>query len=62
MSKYICICGASKEITTSTIKVIDGEVRVAEAKCKCGEYMKEEDTSFTGFPNLIRTEPTLSKK
>jgi len=62
MSKYICTCGASKEITTSTIKVIDGEVRIAEAKCKCGKYMEEEDKSFTGFPSLIRTDPTLNKK
>jgi hypothetical protein len=62
MSKYICTCGASKEITKSTIKIIDGKVRVAESKCKCGKYMEEEDQTFTGFPSLIRTDPTLNKK
>ena len=42
--------------------VIDDKVRTKEALCQCGEYMVEEDTSFQGFPSLIRTEPTLNKK
>ena len=62
MTKYMCTCGNSKELTSVTIKVIDGEVRTAESKCGCGKYMKQEDTGFKGFPSLIRTEPTLTKK
>jgi len=62
MPKYICECGESKELSTLTIKVIDGKVRTVESKCECGKYMKEADVSFKGFPNLIRTEATLRKK
>ena len=32
MTKYMCTCGNSKELTSVTIKVIDGEVRTAESK------------------------------
>jgi len=42
--------------------VIDDKVRIKEALCKCGEYMEEVNQEFGGFPSLIRTEPTLSKK
>tara|TARA_R110002020_G_scaffold341832_2_gene556398 strand:- start:965 stop:1153 length:189 start_codon:yes stop_codon:yes gene_type:complete len=62
MSKYICSCGESKELTKTNLVVIDGKVRAKEALCKCGKYMEEEDQSFQGFPSLIRTEPTLNKK
>ena len=31
-----------------------------EALCGCGKYMESEPTE--GMPNLIRTEPTLTKK
>ena len=62
MPKYICQCGNTKQLSTLTMKVIDGKVRTIESKCECGKYMKEEDTSFKGFPNIKRTEPTLNKK
>jgi hypothetical protein len=62
MPKYICTCGNSKDLSTLTMKVIDGKVRTIESKCDCGKYMEEEDQTFTGFPSLIRKEPTLNKK
>jgi len=64
MLKYICNkCGETKDLMRATLKVMeDGKVRTQEAKCKCGEYMQEIEKDFDGFPCLIRTEPTLSKK
>ena len=63
MIKFICnTCGETKDLMRATIKVIDGKVRTVEALCKCGEYMQEIEKDFDGFPCLIRTEPTLSKK
>tara|TARA_R110001592_G_C13087892_1_gene743195 strand:+ start:230 stop:421 length:192 start_codon:yes stop_codon:yes gene_type:complete len=62
MSKYRCKCGKSKELQKTTLIIIDSKVRTKEAKCSCGKYMEELDKKFNGFPSLIRTEPTLSKK
>ena len=62
MIKFICeCCKEIKELHKATIKVIDGKVRTVEAVCSCGKYMQEIEKDFDGFPNLIRTEPTLSK-
>tara|TARA_R110000824_G_scaffold185120_1_gene366058 strand:- start:59 stop:244 length:186 start_codon:yes stop_codon:yes gene_type:complete len=59
MANYKCDnCKSEKEISKRTIKEIDGTVRVVEALCDCGEYMKDTK-EFTGYPNLIRTEPSL---
>ena len=56
---YVCNkCSNKKELSKATIKVIDGTVQVVEALCDCGEYMKDTK-EFTGYPNLIRTEPSL---
>jgi len=63
MIKYICnTCGETKDLSKATLKVIDGKIRTVEALCKCGEYMQEIEKDFDGFPCLIRTEPTLTKK
>ena len=63
MIKFICnSCSNTKELTRATLKVIDGKVITKEALCECGEYMQEIEKDFTGFPNVIRTEPTLSQK
>ena len=63
MLKYICNkCGETKDLMRATLEVVDGKVRTKEALCKCGEYMQEVEKDFDGFPCLIRTEPTLSKK
>ena len=63
MLKYICNkCGETKDLMKATLEVVDGKVRTKEALCKCGEYMQEIEKDFDGFPCLIRTEPTLSKK
>ena len=63
MIKFECNnCGITKELMKATIKIIDGKVRTVEALCDCGEYMQEIEKDFNGFPNLIRTEPTLSSK
>ena len=63
MIRFICECNDEiKELQKATIKVIDGKVRTVEAVCSCGKYMQELDKEFNGFPNLIRTEPTLSNR
>jgi len=63
MLKYICNkCSETKDLMKATLEVVEGKVRTKEAKCKCGEYMQEIEKDFDGFPCLIRTEPTLSKK
>ena len=63
MIKYICNkCGETKDLMRATLEVVDDKVRTKEALCKCGEYMQEIEKDFDGFPCLIRTEPTLSKK
>ncbi len=63
MLKYQCNnCGETKDLMRATLEVIDGKIRTKQAKCKCGEYMQEIEKDFDGFPCLIRTEPTLSKK
>jgi hypothetical protein len=63
MIKFVCKCNKEiKELQKATIKVIDGKVRTIEAVCSCGKYMQEFEKDFNGFPNLIRTEPTLSSK
>ena len=63
MIKFQCnSCGEKKDLMKATIKVIDGKVRTQEALCECGEYMQEIEKDFNGFPNLIRTEPSLERK
>ena len=64
MIKFICnTCDETKELQKATIKVIDGKVRTQEAYCeKCNEWLQEVEKDFDGFPSLIRTEPSLSKK
>lgn len=61
MLKYLCSCGETKNLTKATLEVVEGKVRTKEAKCKCGKYMQEIEKDFNGFPNIIRTEPTLNK-
>ena len=62
MLKYKCKCGNTKDLQKATIKVIDGKVRIEQSLCECGEWMQEVEKDFTGFPSLLRTEPTLNKK
>jgi hypothetical protein len=64
MIKYICnTCNETIELQKATIKVIDGKVRTQEAYCeKCNEWMQEIEKDFDGFPSLIRTEPSLTRK
>ena len=63
MLRYKCNnCGKTRELSKATLEVVDGKVRTREALCECGEYMQEIEKEFTGFPSLIRTEPSLSKK
>ena len=63
MLKYQCNnCGETKDLMKATLEVGGGKIRTKQAKCKCGEYMQEIEKDFDGFPCLIRTEPTLSKK
>tara|TARA_R110000787_G_scaffold109662_4_gene218239 strand:+ start:2503 stop:2766 length:264 start_codon:yes stop_codon:yes gene_type:complete len=64
MLKFICnTCNETKELQKATIKVIDGKVRTQEAYCKkCNEWMQEIEKDFDGFPSLIRTEETLTRK
>jgi len=61
---YYCKkCKIEKKIEKATLEIIDGKVRTREAKCvKCNDYCVEAEKEFGGFPTLIRTEPTLTKK
>jgi len=63
MFKFICkSCKKTKELSKSILQIIEGKVRTKNSECECGDYMVEQEKSFEGFPNLIRTEPTLTKK
>ena len=63
MIKFVCkCCKEIKELQKATLKIIDGKVRTVEAVCSCGKYMQEYEKDFNGFPSLIRTEASLSKK
>ena len=64
MLVYQCTdCEIQIELSRAVMKVVDGKVITEGTECpKCGEYMREIEKKFTGFPNLIRTEPTLRKK
>ena len=63
MLKYQCKkCEATKELSRATLEVVHGKVRTREALCECGEYMREIEKDFDGFPCIKRTEPTLSNK
>jgi hypothetical protein len=60
MTLYKCECGKEeKEISKATIVYRDGNWVAKEAMCGCGKYMDSEPAE--GMPNLIRTEPSLSK-
>ena len=63
MFKFLCKkCKRTKELSKSIIEINDGKIRTKDAECKCGNYMIEIKKQTKGFPNLIRTEPTLDKK
>ena len=60
MTKYSCKCGKErKEVGKTKIIYVDG-AWVSDVMCSCGKYMDSEPAE--GMPNLIRTEPTLTKK
>ena len=63
MIRFICNkCNDTLELIKATIKNIDGKWRTEQAYCKkCDEWMQELEKDFNGFPNLIRTEPTLRR-
>ena len=45
------------------MKVINGKICNIGSECpKCGEYMQEVEKKFGGFPNIKRTEPSLSNR
>ena len=61
MTLYKCECGKyEREISKATIILINDKWVVKEALCECGKYMQSEIEE--GMPDLIRTEPTLTKK
>lgn len=63
MLNYICnVCGKTRQLAKATLEVVDGKVRTREALCECGNYMQEVSKEFGGFPNIKRTEPTLSNR
>jgi hypothetical protein len=59
MTLYKCKCGKQKELGKVTLVYKDKWV-TKEALCECGKYMNSKPEE--GMPELIRTEPTLSKK
>ena len=61
MTLYKCPCGKQeKEIGKATIVLREGKWVAKEALCECGKYMDSEPED--GFPQLKRTEASLSKK
>ena len=64
MLKYQCNkCEIQKELSKVVMKVIDSKVVKLGTECpNCGEYMQEIAKEFNGFPQLRRTEPSLSKR
>ena len=64
MLVYQCTdCEIQVELARAVMKVVDGRVITEGTECpECNEYMQEVEKKFTGFPNLIRTEPTFRKK
>ena len=64
MLVYQCTdCEIQVELARAVMKVVDGRVITEGTECpECNEYMQEVEKKFTGFPNLIHTEPTLRKK
>ena len=60
MTLYKCLCGKQeKEVSKAKIIYRDNQW-VSDVVCDCGKYMESEIEE--GMPDLIRTEPTLSKK
>ena len=56
--KYKCKkCQKEKEITKGTIGIFDDRVICKQAFC-CGEYMKDTEEEFNGFPTIHRNEYT----
>ena len=64
MLKYQCNkCEIQKEFSKVVMKVENGKVVNVGTECpKCNEYMQEIAKAFNGFPQLRRTEPSLSKR
>ena len=64
MLKYQCNkCEIQKEFSKVVMKVENGKVVNVGTECpKCNEYMQEIAKEFNGFPQLRRTEPSLSKR
>ena len=61
MTKYSCKnCSKTKEINKVKIIYFEKEWIVEGSLCVCGTYMEAPDKE--GFPNLIRTEESLTKK
>ena len=61
MAIYKCECGKEeKDLNNVTLVHKDGKWVAKEALCSCGKYMDSEPEK--GMPDLIRTEPSLSKK
>ena len=61
MALYKCDCNKEKkEIGKATIVFRDNKWVTKEAQCSCKKYMTAEPED--GFPQLKRTEASLSKK
>lgn len=56
-------CEIQIQLTKVVMKVIDGKICNIGSECpECGEYMQEVEKKFGGFPNIKRTEPSLSNR
>ncbi len=56
-------CEIQKEFSKVVMKVENGKVVNVGTECpECGKYMQEIAKEFGGFPNIKRTEPSLSKR
>jgi hypothetical protein len=49
VAKYKCEnCGNEKDLKKQTIIFVNGKTETKEAKCRCGNYMKDK-TKYKGF-------------
>jgi len=49
VAKYKCEnCGNEKDLKKQTIIFVNGKTETKEAKCSCGNYMKDK-TNYKGF-------------
>ena len=56
MAKFRCKkCKCEKELKKQTLILKNKKIKIKEAKCKCGNYMKDT-TKYEGFGTSFKSE------